>query len=123
MIQADAGILQSPCINSDLKSDSYRLNNIYSNHPASMASPHASSFICLPFSDHVDVVTAHTVYFSICICSALVGGVGAVLFLTQLIRSNANGNSSLGGSSSQRSILIMLAISDLLADVGKSVRN
>ncbi len=83
-----------------------------------MASPHASSFICLPFSYHVDVVTAHTVYFSFCILSAAVGIVGAVLFLTQIIMS-ASLAKSLGGSSSQRWILIMLAGSDMLANVGK----
>ncbi len=84
-----------------------------------MASPHASSFICLPFSWHVDVITAHTVYFSVCIVSAAVGIIGAVLFLTQIIIS-ASLTKSLGGSSSQRWILKMLAASDLLANIGKN---
>lgn len=83
-----------------------------------MASPHASSFICLPFSDHVDVVTAHTVYFSVCIVSALMGIVGATLFLTQIIMS-ATITKSLGGSTSQRWILVLLALSDLLANFGE----
>ena len=87
---------------------------------AVMASPHASSFICLPFSYHVDVVTAHTVYFSFCIVSAALGIIGAVLFLTQIIMSGSLTKSlSLGGSNSQRWILIMLAASDLLANVGE----
>ncbi|XP_064385154.1 G-protein coupled receptor 143-like [Halichondria panicea] len=89
-----------------------------------MASPHASSFICLPFSYHVDVVTAHTVYFSFCIVSAALGIIGAVLFLTQIIMSGSLTKSlSLGGSNSQRWILIMLAASDLLANVGVITRS
>ena len=82
-----------------------------------MASPHASSFICLPFSDHSDMVTAYTVYFGVCIGSALFGVLGAVIFLVQVIRS-AN-DTYPGKATSQRWILIMLALSDLLADLGK----
>lgn len=84
-----------------------------------MASPHASSFICLPFSNQSDVVLAHTVYFGACIWSALIGIIGASLFLVQVIRSTSEAQSAI--SSSQKWILIMLALCDLLADVGKAV--
>ena len=80
-----------------------------------MASPHASSFICLPFSDHKDVVTAYTVYFAVCMGSALMGVLGAALFLAQVVRSAKEP----GTSTTQRRILMMLAISDLCADIGK----
>lgn len=79
-----------------------------------MASPHASSFICLPFSEHKDVVTAYTVYFAVCMGSALVGVIGAALFLVQVSRSTDDPGSSI----TQRRLLIMLAISDLCADIG-----
>ena len=81
-----------------------------------MASPHASSFICLPHSDSSDVVIAHTVYFSACFGSALIGVIGASLFLFQVIRSKHEAHP--GTSTSQRRILIMLAISDVFADIG-----
>lgn len=80
-----------------------------------MASPHASSFICLPNSNNSDVLHAYTVYFSTCVFSALIGAVGAVIFLVQVIHnSRRHPNSSV----SQKWILIMLACSDLLADIG-----
>lgn len=82
-----------------------------------MASPHASSFICLPYSNQSDIVLAHTVYFGTCICSALIGVIGASLFLFQVVRSTQELHP--GISTSQQWILIMLAISDLLADIGK----
>ena len=82
-----------------------------------MASPHASSFICLPFSDNPDVVNAYTVYFAVCVGSALIGVIGAVLFLSQVLR---NANYQAGTASSQRRILIVLAISDLFADIGEA---
>lgn len=81
-----------------------------------MASPHASSFICLPFSDHSDMVTAYTVYFGVCIGSALFGVLGAVVFLVQVVHSASEAYP--GKTTSQRWILIMLAISDLFADLG-----
>lgn len=82
-----------------------------------MASPHASSFICLPFSDHSDMVTAYTVYFGVCMGSALFGVFGAVIFLIQVLRSTTDAYP--GKATSQRWILIMLAVSDLFADLGK----
>lgn len=82
-----------------------------------MASPHASSFICLPYSNQSDIVLAHTVYFGTCIGSALIGILGASLFLFQVVRTSHEGYP--GISSSQKWILIMLALSDLLADVGE----
>ena len=82
-----------------------------------MASPHASSFICLPYSNQSDIVLAHTVYFGTCICSALIGVAGALLFLVQVVKSTQEGHPSI--SKSQKWILIMLALSDLLADIGK----
>ncbi len=81
-----------------------------------MASPHASSFICLPYSDNADVLHAYTVYFCTCVGSALIGAVGAVLFLVQVIRNSFRHPSS---SVSQKWILVMLALSDLLADIGE----
>lgn len=86
-----------------------------------MASPHASSFICLPFVDHPDVVLAYTVYFSVCIGSALIGVAGALLFLSQVMR-NTNESTYQSSATSQRRILILLAVSDLFADIGKSRR-
>jgi len=83
-----------------------------------MASPHASSFICLPYSNVSDVLHAYTVYFCTCIGSALIGAVGAIIFLVQVIRNSSRLQSS---SSSQKWILIMLGMSDLLADIGKVV--
>ncbi len=82
-----------------------------------MASPHASSFICLPYSNQSDVVLAHTVYFGTCIWSALIGVLGASLFLFQVVKSTQEAHP--GISSSQKWILIMLALSDLFADIGK----
>lgn len=89
-----------------------------------MASPHASSFICLPFSDHSNIVEAYTVYFSVCSGSALIGVVGALLFLSQVLRLGKDPYFG-GAPNSQRYILVLLAVSDLLADLGKfrSVRN
>lgn len=81
-----------------------------------MASPHASSFICLPYSNESDVLLAYTVYFGTCFGSALIGIVGAIIFLVQVVR---NGREHPGSSTSQKWILIMLALSDLLADVGE----
>ena len=84
-----------------------------------MASPHASSFICLPFSNQPDVVEAYTVYFAVCLGSALIGVVGAALFLAQVLRLGKD--PYLGGApSSQRSILLLLAVSDVCADIGKA---
>ena len=86
-----------------------------------MASPHASSFICLPFADKSDIVDAYTVYFSVCIGSALIGVLGALLFLAQVLRLGRD--PYLGGApNSQRRILILLAVSDLFADLGKPER-
>ena len=80
-----------------------------------MASPHASSFICLPFGNETQVVEAYTVYFSVCLSSAVVGVIGATLFLFQVVR----GEPYVGLSRSQRCILVFLAVSDLFADVGE----
>ncbi len=82
-----------------------------------MASPHASSFICLPYSNQSDIVLAHTVYFGTCIWSAVIGILGATLFLVQVVRTTQEAHP--GISNSQKWILIMLALSDLFADVGK----
>lgn len=84
-----------------------------------MASPHASSFICLPFSNKSEVLLAHTIYFGTCIWSALIGALGSVLFLFQVARSAQEAHP--GISSTQKWILIMLALSDLLADIGKQM--
>ena len=81
-----------------------------------MASPHASSFICLPFSTNDGVVHAYTVYFAVCLGSALIGALGAALFLVQVLKSRAD---QPHGSSSQGRILILLAVSDLFADIGE----
>ena len=82
-----------------------------------MASPHASSFICLPYSDQSEIVLAHTVYFGTCLGSALIGIIGAVLFLAQVVRSTQEVHPAI--SNSQKWILIMLALCDLLADIGR----
>ena len=63
------------------------------------------------------MVAAYTVYFGVCMGSALFGVFGAVIFLIQVIRSTTDAYP--GKATSQRWILIMLAISDLFADVGK----
>lgn len=83
-----------------------------------MASPHASSFICLPFSDRSNVLDAYTVYFSVCAGSALIGAVGALLFLALVLRLGKDPYFG-GAPNSQRCILVCLAVSDLLADLGK----
>ncbi len=86
-----------------------------------MASPHASSFICLPFSNKSDVVTAYTVYFGVCLLSALVGIVGAILFLVQVCKVAKATEDTQGGAGISRSqyyILVLLAASDLCADIG-----
>lgn len=80
-----------------------------------MASPHASSFICLPFGNDTRVVEAYTAYFGVCLASAVVGVIGATLFLYQVVR----GEPCVGLSGSQRSILVFLAVSDLFADIGE----
>ena len=82
-----------------------------------MASPHASSFICLPYSNQSDVVVAHTTYFGTCVGSALIGVLGAAIFLFQVVRNSQEAHPCI--SAAQRWILIMLALSDLLADVGE----
>ena len=87
-----------------------------------MASPHASSFICLPFVDHPDVVLAYTVYFSVCIGSALIGVAGALLFLSQVMRGASESTYQSSSATSQRRILILLAVSDLFADIGEPQR-
>ena len=63
------------------------------------------------------MVAAYTVYFGVCMGSALFGVFGAVIFLIQVIRSTTDAYP--GKATSLRWILIMLAISDLFADVGK----
>lgn len=85
-----------------------------------MASPHASSFICLPFSANEGVVHAYTVYFAVCLGSALIGALGAALFLVQVLRARTD---QPHGSTSQRRILIWLAISDLCAVIGVVARS
>ena len=61
---------------------------------------------------------AYTVYFAICAGSAVIGVVGAILFLAQVLRLGKD--PYLGGApNSQRCILVMLAVSDLLADLGE----
>ena len=67
------------------------------------------------------MVTAYTVYFGVCIGSALIGVFGAVIFLVQVIRTSSDGYP--GKATSQRWILIMLALSDLFADLGKPYHN
>ena len=85
-----------------------------------MASPHASSFICLPRSDKASVLDAYTAYFSVCAGSALIGVIGALLFLAQVLRLGKD--PYLGGATtSQRCILVLLAVSDILADVGECI--
>lgn len=79
-----------------------------------MASPHASSFICLPNADDDDVANAYLIYYSICLASALVGAVGASVLLGQV----CCGGTRRAVSRSQRNILANLAIADLLADLG-----
>ena len=83
-----------------------------------MTSPHASSFICLPYSSNPEVALAHGIYFATCLGSALIGVVGASLFLFQVVRNHHEKHP--GSSRSQMWILIMLSCSDLLADIGES---
>ena len=83
-----------------------------------MASPHASSFICLPFSSQDEVKHAYSVYYGVCLGSAAIGAPGALLFLFQVLCGEARKRIS----RSQRNILINLAIADLLADLGEHVK-
>lgn len=80
-----------------------------------MASPHASSFICLPFSDDKETKKAYEIYYYVCLGSASVGAFGAVVFLCQLMC----GEVKKTVTKSQKNILVNLAISDFLADLGK----
>lgn len=80
-----------------------------------MASPHASSFLCLPFSDYQNVSAAYKVYYYVCLGSGLLGAPGAVLFLTQV----TCGEASKMITRSQRNILVNLALADLFADLGE----
>lgn len=82
-----------------------------------MASPHASSFICLPFSNKDEVVHAYSVYYGVCLGSGMIGAPGSLLFLVQVLC----GEASKSISRSQKNILINLAVADLLADIGKSI--
>ena len=80
-----------------------------------MASPHASSFMCLPFDTYQEVSDAYITYYGVCLGSGGVGTLGSFLFLFQVIW----GAASKSISKSQKNILINLAIADLLADIGK----
>ena len=80
-----------------------------------MASPHASSFICLPNADKDEVTLAYAVYYGTCLGSAVVGAVGALILLGQV----CCGATRRAVSKSQRNILANLAIADLLADLGE----
>lgn len=81
-----------------------------------MASPHASSFMCLPFSGNSEVRQAYNTYYGVCLGSAAVGSLGSALFLFQV----SCGIASKVISRSQKNILINLAVADLLANIGKS---
>ena len=80
-----------------------------------MASPHASSFICLPFGNDDGVAYAYRIYYWVCIGSAAIGAPGALLFLFQVLC----GEASKTISKSQKNILINLAIADFMADLGE----
>ena len=82
-----------------------------------MASPHASSFICLPFDHRQRVVDAYEAYFSVCIVSALIGVLGAALFLMQIVKLGKDPYR--GGAPNSQRILSLLAVSDLFADLGE----
>lgn len=80
-----------------------------------MASPHASSFICLPFTDDRQVADAYRTYYDVCLVSGIIGAIGASVMLCQVLCGGARESVS----SSQRNILANLALADLLADVGR----
>ena len=80
-----------------------------------MASPHASSFLCLPFSDEYNVSRAYQVYYYVCLGSGLLGAPGALLFMVQV----TCGEASKMITKSQRNILVNLAVADLFADLGE----
>ena len=80
-----------------------------------MASPHASSFICLPFTDKNDTERAYKIHYYVCIGSATVGVIGALLFLCQLLCGNVKNMIT----KSQKNILVSLAVCDFLADLGE----
>ena len=79
-----------------------------------MASPHASSFICLPFNDEDKTKQAYDVYYYVCLGSASVGALGSVVFFFQLLC----GEVKKMITKSQKNVLINLAVSDFLADLG-----
>lgn len=82
-----------------------------------MASPHASSFLCLPISDEDDddnAGKAYKMYFYVCLGSASIGALGAVSFFFQLLC----GDVKKMITKTQKNVLINLAISDFLADLG-----
>lgn len=80
-----------------------------------MASPHASSFICLPFGNENDVRRAYNVYYGVCLGSATIGTFGSLLFLCQVLC----GTASKVISKSQKNVLVNLAIADFFADIGE----
>lgn len=80
-----------------------------------MASPHAPSFICLPFTDQNRVSTAYRTYYELCFVSAVAGAIGALVLLGQVLCGEARKSVS----RSQRNILANLAVADLFADLGK----
>lgn len=89
-------------------------------HPSlvrEMASPHASSFMCLPFGSDEEVRRAYTTYYGVCMGSAAVGTLGSVLFLFQV----SCGVASKAISRTQKNILINLAVADFLADIGETM--
>ena len=83
-----------------------------------MASPHASSFMCLPFDSMKEVSNAYMTYYWVCLGSGCIGTLGSVLFLYQVLC----GAAAKSISETQKNILINLAFADLLADIGKIVR-
>ena len=83
-----------------------------------MASPHASSFMCLPFDSMKEVSNAYITYYGVCLGSGCIGTLGSVLFLYQVLC----GAAAKSISETQKNILINLAFADLLADIGKTVR-
>ena len=75
-----------------------------------MASAHSMSMFSLPFSNSTELAVAYKVYFVVCISGACVGLFGAAIFLYRLKSEET--------TITRRRMLILLGVSDLLADMG-----
>lgn len=95
-------IIKFECVNSHFV--------LYWDICVAMASAHSMSMFSLPFSNSTELAVAYKVYFVVCISGACVGLFGAAIFLYRLKSEET--------TITRRRMLILLGVSDLLADMG-----